>query len=76
MKLTPVDVSIPPVRSAYKQILTEFVESDDEVAEVTEYETSINNVTHNLRKAVERNDMPVRVFQRKGRIFLVKTEQL
>ena len=76
MKLTPVDVSIPPVRSEYKQILTEFVESDDEVAEVTEYETSINNVTHNLRKAVERNEMPVRVFQRKGRIFLVKTEQL
>lgn len=76
MKLTPVDVSIPPVRSEYKQILTEFVESGDEVAEVTEYETSINNVTHNLRKAVDRNGMPVRVFQRKGRIFLVKTEQL
>lgn len=76
MKLTPVDMSVPPMRSAYKQILTEFIESGDEVAEVTEYEGSLSNVVVALRKTAERHDMPVRVFQRKGHIYLLRTEQL
>lgn len=76
MKLTPVDASVAPIRSEYKKILTEFIESEEQVSEVTEYEGSLSNVVVNLRKTAERNDMPVRVFQRKGRVFLVRTEQL
>ena len=76
MKLIPVDSGVAPVRSEYKKILTDFVESEEQVSEVTEYDTSLSNVVVGLRKTAERHDMPVRVFQRKGRVFLVRTEQL
>lgn len=76
MKLTPVDAEVLPVRSVYKKLLTDFIESDAEASEVTEYKGSLSSVVVALRKTAERNDMPVRVFQRKGRIFLLRTEQL
>jgi hypothetical protein len=76
MKLTPVDPSAAPSRSEYGKILKEFVESGNDVAEVTDYDTSFNNVANCLRVYVSRHDYPVRVFQRKGRIYLLRTEQL
>lgn len=76
MKLIPVDSGVAPIRSEYRKILTDFVESEEQVSEVTEYDTSTNNAVVNLRKTAERNDMPVRVFQRKGHIYLLRTEQL
>lgn len=56
-------------------IVNEFIASDMQVAEVTEFDGGLDGAYNGMRSMVSRHGLPVRVVRRKNRLFLVRTEE-
>ena len=56
-------------------IVNEFIASDMRVAEVTEFDVSLDDAYNGIRSMVSRHELPVMVVPHKNRLFLVRTEQ-
>ena len=58
--------------SKWRSIVKEFLDSDLNVAEVTEYGTTFAAAYHGLLYAVKNSAYPVKVMRRKEHIYLVR----
>lgn len=76
VKVNGADVGIGPRdRGKWVAIVNEFIASDMDVAEVTEFDVGLNGAYNGMRSMVSRHGLPVRVVRRKNRLFLVRTEE-
>ena len=56
------------------KLLLDFLNSNIEAAEITGTTYSINSTAGTLRATITRNNLPVKVMQRRKRLFLVRTD--
>ena len=61
-------------RGKWKGVLTEFVESDMDVAEVKDFDCTAKGAYHSLRYVVKTHNYPVHPVIRGGRIFLIRSD--
>ena len=74
MKLKEIE-EVPDKRYAeYAELVNEFISSGMKCAEVTDFKCGPYNAAGTLRKYIERHGLPVRAGQRKGRVFLARTD--
>jgi len=74
MKLVEVKPSTVDSRSYWKDIITEFYESDMECAEVTDFSQKFMSAYSSLRHAIVTTKLPVKVYMRDKHLYLKRTD--
>lgn len=79
MKLVKVDASDVASlkkkrRGKWNDIVIEFADSGEKVAEVKDFDCNANSAYHRLHVAIARTGLSVAAMTRRGRVFLVRTD--
>lgn len=73
-KVSDTDRELLAMRGKWIPLVNEFLNSDEDMAEIKGITGDIENAYRNLKSAIRRRKMPITVMRRKDRIFLVRSE--
>ena len=73
-KVSDEDRELLTMRGKWIPLANEFLDSDEDIAEIKGIPGDIDNAYQNLKAAMRRCEMPITVMRRKDRIFLVRSE--
>lgn len=73
-KVSDTDRELLAMRGKWITLAVEFLNSDEDMAEIKGITGDVENTYRNLKSAIRRRKMPITVMRRKDRLFLVRSE--
>lgn len=77
MKLTAIEKKVIPIQTRgrteeYRELLTEFAESDMESARIDELDGQVDSIYSGLKRVVESGHFHIRVVKANKEVYLIK----